>query len=119
MGSKSLTALLTRRLIFIQAAIILVTMIGITYQLRDNYVSYIDSNVPSTIARAMVVDHDGELTLRVDRKLERLLDGATGLWFVAEDETGRRLEYGEIPTAYRGLAASVSQLQHANAHSSR
>ncbi|GLQ88587.1 sensor histidine kinase [Dyella flagellata] len=119
MGSKSLTALLTRRLIFIQAAIILVTMIGIAYQLRDNYVSYIDSNVPLTIARAMVVDHDGELTLRVDKKLNKLLDGAAGLWFVAEDEAGRRLEYGEIPAAYRGLAASVSQLQQANAHSNR
>ena len=119
MGSNSLTALLTRRLIIIQAAIILVTMISIAYQLRDNYVSYIDASVPSTIARAVVVDRGGALTLRVDENLKQLLDGMPGLWFVAEDETGRRLAHGEIPATYRALAASVSRLQHANVHSNR
>lgn len=119
MGSNSLTALLTRRLIIIQAAIILVTMISIAYQLRDNYVSYIDASVPSTIARAVVVGRGGALTLRGDENLKQLLDGMPGLWFVAEDETGRRLAHGEIPATYRALAASVSRLQHANVHSNR
>lgn len=119
MKAKSLTTHLVRRLIFIQAAITLVTIIAITFQLRHSYVSYIDASVPATIVHAMVIGDRGELTLRSDEKLEKLLHDAPGLWFAAEDEKGRRLEYGQVPQAFRALATSVAQLQHADIHSNR
>lgn len=119
MAGKSLTALLTRRLILIQAAITLATMIAITWQLRDNYVSYVNAKVPAAIASAIAIDHAGQLSLNRNQKITELLDKAPGLWFVVADESGHRLRYGEIPAAYLGLAESVAQLQHADAHSNR
>lgn len=86
--------------------------------MRHRSVSYIDSGVTSVIARSIVDDH-GRLELRPDREMEDLLRHAPALWIVAEDDKGRRLEQGEIPPAFRELAASISQLESGDIHSGR
>lgn len=116
---RSLTAQLVWRLIALQAAITLFALITVSYTVYRSNVSYTDQSVLITVARALRLDDAGNLVLKDTEALRALVREAPGLWFVAVDEKGRRLIHGEVPEAYRPLAASVSELQHSDIHSNR
>jgi two-component system sensor histidine kinase TctE len=116
--NKSLTLQLAWRLIGLQAVVMLGLIIALTYTLYSGSVSYIAENVPRMMVNDLHLDAAGKLAFRNDAKLQSLLQTSPGLWFVIEDEKGRRLSHGEVPEVYRSLADSIPQLQNGEVHAS-
>ena len=116
--NKSLTLQLAWRLIGLQAVVMLGLIIALTYTLYNGSVSYIAENVPRMMVNDLHLDAAGKLAFRNDAKLQSLLQTSPGLWFVIEDEKGRRLSHGEVPEVYRSLADSIPQLQNGEVHAS-
>jgi two-component system sensor histidine kinase TctE len=116
--NKSLTLQLAWRLIALQAAIMLGLIIFLTYTLYSGSVSYITESIPRMMVNDLHLDASGKLAFRDDAKLQSLLQTSPGLWFVIEDEKGRRLSHGEVPEVYRSLAVSIPQLQNGEIHAS-
>jgi signal transduction histidine kinase len=117
--NKSLTIQLSWRLIALQLVVILGLIVAITYQFYNDNVSYIGDNVMHTIENALSVDAAGQLSLDDDKRMRALMQTRPGLWFVAEDDKGRRLQHGDIPAIYLPLVASLPSLQASEIHENR
>ncbi|ULU24203.1 hypothetical protein [Dyella terrae] len=108
--SKSLVFQLSWRIIGLQLLAVLGLIVVVTFSYHQENVSYIDDSVPRVIQDALHLDSSGHLALADDKDVQALLRAQPGLWFVVEDEQGRRLEHGEVPAIYRSLASSLSHL---------
>lgn len=83
-------------------------LIGMTYS--DGRSAYFDSVLADRIASA--VQPDGNRLKFVRESLsDNVLGREPGLWFVASDEDGRVLDFGDVPPAYRSLAESLRELE--------
>ncbi|GFZ89897.1 sensor histidine kinase [Dyella caseinilytica] len=114
--SKSLTKQLALRLIILQALIILVFSVVLTFTVFSGNVSYIDEPVSHTILDAVHVNQSGNLELHADKKMQKLLRESPELWFVVEDAQGHRLEHGQVPEVYRPLLPSLYRLVPSEIH---
>ena len=119
--SKSLTLQLSLRLIVLQIVIVLGLIAALWYALYRSEITYtyIDEDVSHTVVDALGRDANGNLILRSDKALDRLMASAPGLWFAVADEKGHRLAHGDAPAAYRSLLASLPDLESSEIHDNR
>lgn len=74
---------------------------------------YADEQIIPVIAQAIVRQDDGQLALRVTPELEELRATSPDLWFVAEDDAGSSVTFGQVPTHYASLVGNLSDLSYA------
>ncbi|CAN5678419.1 ATP-binding protein [soil metagenome] len=73
---------------------------------------YTDERITPVIARAIARDGDGRLEVRMTPELEALRSETPALWFVAEDDSGRSVTYGRVPSQYASLVGTLGDLSY-------
>ena len=73
---------------------------------------YTDERITPVIAAALVRDADGGLAVRMTEQLAALRAESPRLWFVAEDDAGRRVGFGQVPQQYAGASALLRHLSY-------
>lgn len=97
--------------LLLQFAILFVTIpviVGMAVR-TDHGGHYTDERLTEVVARAIVRAPDGALAVRMTDELAALRADAPNLWFMAEDDAGRRVSFGPVPQQY---AAFDGLLQH-------
>ncbi|MDY0974355.1 HAMP domain-containing sensor histidine kinase [Massilia sp. CFBP9012] len=73
---------------------------------------YTDERITPVIAAAIVRAQDGALALRMTKQLAALRAETPNLWFVAEDDHGRRLSFGQVPAQYAAATSLLRNLSY-------
>lgn len=97
--------------LILQFAILFITipiMVALAVRL-DSGGPYTDERITPIIAKAIVREPDGRLAVRMMPELAALRSETADFWFVAEDEAGRGVHFGQIPPQY---ASFVGALRH-------
>ena len=116
---SALTFQLAWRLVLLQALFIQIVVAIILWQQITADVSWIGESVHETIAHGLSVSQDGRLIVADSGPLHELIRKSPALWFVAQDEQGRRIVHGAVPAEYQGLIPRLSELALSEIHSSR
>ncbi|HEY0685909.1 MAG TPA: HAMP domain-containing sensor histidine kinase [Steroidobacter sp.] len=74
---------------------------------------YTDETIAPVIARAIVRDVDGRLAIRMTPELTKLRSESPDLWFVAEDDQGRSVAFGQTPSQYASFIGALHRLSYA------
>jgi len=74
---------------------------------------YTDEQIIPVIARAISRQDDGSLAVRMTPELTRLRAATRDFWFVAEDDAGRSVSLGRIPSYYASLVGRLPDLSYA------
>lgn len=84
------------------------------YALRlDSGGSYTDESITAVIARAVTRTDDGHYAIQMTPELTQLQAETPSLWFVAEDSSGQRVEFGKVPSHYASFSGKLSELSYA------
>ncbi len=75
---------------------------------------YTDEAITPVIAKAIVRQRAGGLTIRMTPDLAKLHAESPDLWFVAEDDTGRSVAFGHVPQHYASLVGKLHGLSYAD-----
>ena len=75
---------------------------------------YTDETITPVIANAIVRDRDGRLSFRMTPDLVELQKTSPDLWFVAEDDTGHSVAFGQTPVAYTSFVGRLHGLSYAH-----
>jgi len=73
---------------------------------------YTDETITPIIADAIVRGSDGRLAVRMTRPLAALVEETPTLWFVAEDDAGRRATWGQVPPQSATFTAGLRHLSY-------
>jgi two-component system sensor histidine kinase TctE len=73
---------------------------------------YTDERITPVIAAALVRDADGGLAVRMTQQLAALRAESPNLWFVAEDEDGHRVSFGQVPAQYGAVTGLLHNLSY-------
>lgn len=98
-----------------QLAILLVSctlFMGLALRM-DSGGRYTDESITPIIACAVVRGGNGRLAVRMTPELAELRSESPDLWFVAEDDSGRNVSLGRVPSQYASLAGSLRDLSYA------
>jgi two-component system sensor histidine kinase TctE len=107
--------LILKPLIFQLATLLILCTISMGLALRlDAGGQYTDEAITPVIARAIDRRADGTLALRETSELSKLLEKAPDLWFVAEDDKGEKVAFGNIPTQYASLLGRLKDISYAH-----
>lgn len=74
---------------------------------------YTDEQIIPVIAGAIERDEAGQLRVAMTPELAGLRSRTPELWFVAEDDSGRSVSFGEVPRHYGSLVGRLSDLTFA------
>lgn len=74
---------------------------------------YTDETITHVIANAIDREDDGRLAVRMTADLAELRAETPDLWFIAEDDDGRSVAYGEIPSQYASLVGTLHTFSYA------
>ncbi|WP_105436225.1 sensor histidine kinase [Neorhizobium tomejilense] len=115
-GSPSLKRpLIVKPLIFQLATLLIACTFFMALALRmDSGGLYTDEAITPVIAGAIVRDQDGNLSVHETPELAELREKSPDLWFVAEDDTGRNVTSGEVPSQYASLLGRLADLSYAH-----
>ncbi|MBX5186321.1 HAMP domain-containing histidine kinase [Rhizobium sp. NZLR5] len=115
-GSPSLKRpLIVKPLIFQLATLLIACTFFMALALRmDSGGLYTDEAITPVIARAIVRDQNGALSVRETPELAELRETSPDLWFVAEDDSGRNVTSGEVPLQYASLLGRLGDLSYAH-----
>ena len=75
---------------------------------------YTDETITPVIARAIVRDQKGDLSVRETPELAELRKTSPDLWFVAEDDNGQNVTSGDFPPQYASLVGRLADLSYAH-----
>jgi two-component system sensor histidine kinase TctE len=75
---------------------------------------YTDETIAPVIASAIVRQEDGALTVQLTPGLSELRAESPDLWFIAEDDTGRSVSFGQVPEQYASLIGTLHRLSYAH-----
>lgn len=73
---------------------------------------YADEELTQIVAEAVERDGRGRLSVRMTPELEALRTAAPDLWFVAKDDAGQLVFYGEVPPQYASLIGALSEISY-------
>lgn len=74
---------------------------------------YTDETITTVIARTIVRDDKDHLAVRMTPELDELRAETPDLWFVAEDEAGRSVAFGQVPSHYASLVGTLRRISYA------
>lgn len=116
---KSRQPSLKRRLILqpllVNALIILLAFfILITYRIRaDTGGTYTDELITRVAAQAVQRAADGSLQVTQTPELRELKTTSPNLWFIAKDEDGKTVSYGNVPAEYSTIVPVLGDISYA------
>ncbi|MET3648998.1 sensor histidine kinase [Phyllobacterium ifriqiyense] len=115
-GSTSLKRpLIVKPLIFQLATLLIACTFFMALALRmDSGGLYTDEAITPVIARAIVREQNGNLSVRETPELAELREKSPDLWFVAEDDSGRNVTSGGVPSQYASLLGRLGDLSYAH-----
>jgi signal transduction histidine kinase len=115
-GSPSLKRpLIVKPLIFQLATLLIACTFFMALALRmDSGGLYTDEAITPVIARAIIRDQNGNLSVRETPELAELREKSPDLWFVAEDDSGQNVTSGGVPSQYASLLGRLSDLSYAH-----
>ena len=101
---RSLQWVLVRRLILLQAAMLLVFLGLLTLVLFIAQPRLLVDNEEAAVivGEALSRDGNGQLVLRETEDLKRFRQSFPNMWFVARDQNGQELHRGNVPAVYAG-----------------
>ncbi|NNG25468.1 HAMP domain-containing histidine kinase [Massilia sp. ML15P13] len=73
---------------------------------------YTDETITPVIADAIVRSADGSLAVRSTPQLAALRAETPAMWFMAEDDSGRRVSYGQVPAQYARVTGLLRNLAY-------
>lgn len=79
----------------------------------DSGGKYTDEQIIPVIANAIQRDVSGKLSVVMTQDLGELRIATPQLWFVAEDDSGRSVSFGNVPQIYHSLIGRLSNLSYA------
>lgn len=107
--------LIVQPLIFQFAILFASFWIALAFATRmDSGGLYTDETITPIIAHAIVRQGDGRLAIRMTHELTKLRSESPDLWFLAEDDTGRSIIFGQMPVQYASLVGSLHRLSYAH-----
>jgi two-component system, OmpR family, sensor histidine kinase TctE len=107
--------LIVKPLIFQLATLLIACTSFMALALRmDSGGLYTDEAITPVIARAIVRDKGGTLSVRETPELAALRKESPDLWFVAEDDAGQTVMVGDIPSQYASLVGRLGDLSYAH-----
>jgi two-component system, OmpR family, sensor histidine kinase TctE len=74
---------------------------------------YTDERITPVIAQAIVRLEDGRLEVRVTPELAALHKETPDFWFVAEDDGGASVTFGQVPSEFAPVIGALSRLSYA------
>jgi two-component system, OmpR family, sensor histidine kinase TctE len=80
----------------------------------DSGGEYTDQTITKIAAKAIVRDSGSGLAVQMTPELQAVRDKSRNLWFVAVDDAGRRVTYGQVPAEYASVATALGQISHAD-----
>lgn len=75
---------------------------------------YTDETITPVIAKAIVREGNGRLTVQMTPDLLQLHADSPDLWFVAEDDHGTSVTFGRVPSQYASLVGVLRHLSYAH-----
>lgn len=87
-------------------------LLGIALRV-DSGGPYTDEQIVPVIARAIARDESGRLTVRMTPELADIHAASPDLWFVAEDDNGLSVEFGQVPRRYTSFAGGLAEFSYA------
>ncbi|MGF7148294.1 signal transduction histidine kinase [Sphingomonas zeicaulis] len=75
---------------------------------------YVDEEMTTVVAEAIARRDDGSLTVRMTPELEKLRRAAPDLWFLARDDQGRLISFGNVPSQYKASSAILADISYAH-----
>ncbi|MEG3177268.1 HAMP domain-containing sensor histidine kinase [Sphingomonas sp. RB3P16] len=104
-------SLIFQPLLFQFVTVVIIFLIGLIALTQMNSGAvFTDETIPGVIAGSIQRTGDGRLTVRSTPALKQLRADAPSLWFVAEDDSGRNVSYGQVPREYASLAGTLHRL---------
>jgi len=73
-----------------------------------------DQALAGVVAKAVVREDDGRLAVRMTPALAKVRQDAPTLWFVARDDNGRQVSFGNVPRAFASLIGALNEISHAD-----
>lgn len=73
---------------------------------------YTSEAITPVIARAIGRNGEGGLEVRMTPELAELRSETPSLWFVAEDDAGRSVTFGQVPSQYASLIGTLSDFSY-------
>jgi two-component system, OmpR family, sensor histidine kinase TctE len=95
--------------LFVSFAVILALTIRM-----DSGGPYTDEQITPIIADAIVRTGNGTLDVRMTPDLAKLHAKTRDLWFVAEDDAGRSVTFGQVPSQYASLIGRLHDFSYAH-----
>ncbi|WP_447765523.1 sensor histidine kinase [Sphingopyxis panaciterrae] len=106
--------LILQPLIFQLATLLIACTFFMGLALRmDSGGLYTDDSITPVIARAIIRQDDGHLAVRMTPELAKLHAESRDLWFMAEDDDGRNVQFGSIPLPYESLKGRLRGISYA------
>jgi len=107
--------LIIKPLIFQLATLLISCTFFMALALRmDSGGLYTDEAITPIVARAIVREQNGSLSVRETPELAELREQSPDLWFVAEDDSGRNVTSGGVPSQYASLLGQLGDLSYAH-----
>ena len=108
-------SLILRPLVFQLAVLFIACTIFMGLALRmDSGGSYTDESITPVIARSIIRADDRSIAVSMTPELSGLKAKTPDFWFVAEDDAGRTVSFGEIPPPYASLVGHLGGLSYAH-----
>jgi two-component system sensor histidine kinase TctE len=73
---------------------------------------YTDETITPVIARTIARQADGHLVIRMTPELAELRAESPNFWFMAEDDLGQSVTFGQVPKEYAGLVGTLRHLSY-------
>lgn len=73
---------------------------------------YTSEEITPIIARAIGRGSDGSLEVRTTSELSALRSETPALWFVAEDDAGKSVKFGQIPAEFESLIGRLNSISY-------
>ena len=100
--------------LLLQFAIVLAT-VGVVIALATRAESsgpHTDETITPVIASSIALGAQGRLVVRMTPRLADLRAETPTLWFVAEDDSGRYVSYGKVPSQYAKFLGALRSLSY-------
>ena len=70
---------------------------------------YANPAILQVAAKSVVREPDGSLAIRMTPELAKLKEDSPALWFAAQDASGQRISFGNVPAEYASVVASLDE----------
>ena len=105
---------LTVQPLLLQFAILFICFAGVLALATrfDSGGLYTDESITPVIANAIARDTNGGLEVRMTPELAALRAESPSLWFMAEDDAGHRVRFGQVPAQFSTFTSALPHLAY-------